>query len=230
MTDTSNPDSQNSQPDNQLENAAAPAQAEVNTTATEGKQAENGEKAVKKKGPHPREVITQLAEAWPAAFFRDAREVKPLAIGVLKQMLANRPESLEGLNSQAIRRGVKFYTSSIAYHRAMLTASHRVNLDGSQSDEITQDMREHAQQQLAAIPRPERKPRAKKSVEGEGEGRRRRGGERAGKKGAEQRASSRRRPGGKPASPRAPAAAAKQPALSMEDKLAQLARHFSGKE
>jgi len=227
---TDNPNSQNNQPDNQLEQDATPTQAEVNTTATEGKQAENGEKAVKQKGPHPREVIAQLAEAWPAAFFRNAREVKPLAIGVLKQILANRPESLQGLNSKAIRRGVKFYTSRIAYHRAMLTASHRVNLDGSQSDEITEDMREYAKQQLAVIPKPERKPRAKKSGEAEGQSRRRRGGERAGKKGAEQRASSRRRPGGKLVSSRAPAAAVKQPALSMEDKLAQLARHFSGKE
>ena len=227
---TDNPNSQNNQPDNQLEQDATPTQAEVNTTATEGKQAENGEKAVKQKGPHPREVIAQLAEAWPAAFFRNAREVKPLAIGVLKQILANRPESLQGLNSKAIRRGVKFYTNSIAYHRAMLTASHRINLDGSQSDEITEDMREYAQQQLALIPKPERKPRAKKSVEGEGKGRRRRGGERAGRKRAEQRASSRRRPGGKPVSPRAPAVAVKQSALSMEDKLAQLVRHFSGKE
>ncbi|HQT42714.1 MAG TPA: ProQ/FINO family protein, partial [Halothiobacillus sp.] len=69
-----------------------------------------------KKRISPQAVVTQLMAAWPQAFFTEPRAVKPLAIGTLQQILANRPAELEGLNSQAIRSGIKFYTSRLSYH------------------------------------------------------------------------------------------------------------------
>ncbi|MGC9457287.1 MAG: ProQ/FINO family protein [Halothiobacillaceae bacterium] len=231
---------------------AEEASTDAVASAESAEAAESGEAAGKrKKLPHPREVIDRLAEAWPEAFSRDPRAVRPLAIGILKQILADRPQALDGLNSQAIRRGVKFYTSSIAYHRAMLTATHRVALDGSQADEITEDMRAHAREELERIPKPARKSRGKSEPEGEStesrprRNRRRRGRDDSGAEGPRgdrppRRARSDRSAGGKgngPGSSRPPQAdgsakeMAKSPAQepqTMEEKLARLARHFSG--
>ncbi|MFP4155223.1 MAG: ProQ/FINO family protein [Halothiobacillaceae bacterium] len=235
------------------------AEAEAASSAESTPEGAGEAQPKKKRLPHPREVIDRLIEAWPEVFTRDPRAVRPLAIGILKQILAARPETLDGLNSQAIRRGVKFYTSSIAYHRAMLNATHRVALDGSQADEITEDMREHARKELERIPKPVRKSR---KPEGEGSteasrprrARRRRAGDgaeqgadggadsapgdrssRPGRGGNEGKGRQRGPGGGRRSDRRSDEAvasdgkpASSEPPQTMEEKLAQLAKHFSG--
>lgn len=104
-----------------------------------------------KKRIAPQAVITRLIEAWPQAFFSDPRSVKPLAIGTLQHILANRPDALDGLNSQAIRTGIKFYTSRLSYHYGMVNNTHRITLGGENADEVDDKAREYAKAQIVAI-------------------------------------------------------------------------------
>ncbi|ANJ67704.1 hypothetical protein A9404_10240 [Halothiobacillus diazotrophicus] len=104
-----------------------------------------------KKRIAPQAVIARLIEAWPQAFFSDPRSVKPLAIGTLQQILSSRPPALDGLNSQAIRTGIKFYTSRLSYHYGMVNNTHRITLTGDAADEVDDKAREYAKAQIAAI-------------------------------------------------------------------------------
>ncbi len=106
--------------------------------------------AAKKRIP-PQAVVAQLIAAWPQAFFNDPRAVKPLAIGTLQQILANRPAALEGFNSHAIRTGIKFYTSRLSYHYGMVNNTHRITLAGEAADEVDDKAREFAKTQIIAI-------------------------------------------------------------------------------
>lgn len=104
-----------------------------------------------KKRVRPQEVISRLIAAWPLAFFSEPRSVKPLAIGVLQQILSDRPAALDGLNSQAIRSGLKFYTSRLSYHYGMVHNTHRITLTGEPADEVDDKAREYARAQIVAI-------------------------------------------------------------------------------
>ncbi|MHB9022301.1 MAG: ProQ/FinO family protein [Halothiobacillus sp.] len=125
--------------------------------------------STKKRIP-PQAVVSQLVAAWPQAFFTEPRAVKPLAIGTLQQILANRPAELEGLNSQAIRSGIKFYTSRLSYHYGIVHNSHRITLAGEQADEVDEKAREFAKTQILAIGQQRAERRAAQNpppVEGE---------------------------------------------------------------
>ncbi|MGE4355955.1 ProQ/FINO family protein [Halothiobacillus sp.] len=108
------------------------------------------DKPAKKRVP-PQEVIARLVAAWPSAFFAEPRSVKPLTIGVLQQILANRPAELDGLNSHAIRTGIKFYTSRLSYHYGMVHNTHRITLAGEPAEEVDDKAREFAKAQIVAI-------------------------------------------------------------------------------
>ncbi|MBD3817013.1 MAG: ProQ/FinO family protein, partial [Halothiobacillus sp.] len=108
------------------------------------------DKPAKKRVP-PQEVIARLVAAWPSAFFAEPRAVKPLTIGVLQQILANRPAELDGLNSHAIRTGIKFYTSRLSYHYGMVHNTHRITLAGEPAEEVDDKAREFAKAQIVAI-------------------------------------------------------------------------------
>ncbi|WP_298218774.1 ProQ/FinO family protein [Halothiobacillus sp.] len=121
------------------------------------------DKPAKKRVP-PQEVIARLVAAWPSAFFAEPRSVKPLTIGVLQQILANRPAELDGLNSHAIRTGIKFYTSRLSYHYGMVHNTHRITLAGEPAEEVDDKAREFAKAQIVAI-KQQREARQKASQE-----------------------------------------------------------------
>ncbi|MFI9653012.1 ProQ/FinO family protein [Guyparkeria sp. GHLCS8-2] len=124
---------------------ATPAEATPAETApTEGNQP-------KKPRVHPREAVKQFEAAWPEVFSSDSKQVKPLAIGILQQILADRPAELDGLNSKAIRAAMKFYTSRLSYHIAMKNAEHRVDLKGEPAEPVDDKARSHAEEQIKAI-------------------------------------------------------------------------------
>ncbi len=90
-----------------------------------------------------RTQIEVLKAKWPA-IFNDQKNIKPLASSVLPQVAA-------ALGwSPAYARGVfQVWKSRSPYCRAILCYSVRVNLDGSQSEEIVDDRaREMAKAQL----------------------------------------------------------------------------------
>ncbi len=124
---------------------ATPAEAtSAETAPTEGNQP-------KKPRVHPREAVKQFEAAWPEVFSSDPKQVKPLAIGILQQILADRPAELDGLNSKAIRAAMKFYTSRLSYHIAMKNAEHRVDLKGEPAEPVDDKARSHAEEQIKAI-------------------------------------------------------------------------------
>ncbi|WP_322521262.1 ProQ/FINO family protein [Guyparkeria halophila] len=200
----------------------------------------------KKPRVHPREAIKQFAAAWPEAFSNDPKAVKPLAIGILQQILADRPAELDGLNSKAIRAAMKFYTSRLSYHIAMKNAEHRVDLKGEPAESVDDKARSHAEEQIKAI---HAQRDAKRAEQGEseegGEKKPRRprqpgskaggkpAGERKGAKGAPRGEGNKRRGDRRPNKGTDQRQAGKEnqpdPALknmSMEEKLDRLAQRF----
>ncbi len=132
------------------ENTANAASLDTSEEPSAVKTPEESAVAAKKRIP-PQAVVAQLMAAWPQAFFADPRAVKPLAIGTLQQILANRPAELDGFNSQAIRTGIKFYTSRLSYHYGIVHNTHRITLAGEPADEVDDKAREFAKTQIIAI-------------------------------------------------------------------------------
>lgn len=133
------------------EPAAQAAKISAESAESEQPTAEQkGDQSAKKRVP-PQEVIARLIAAWPQAFFSEPRAVKPLTIGVLQQILANRPAEFEGLNSHTIRTGIKFYTSRLSYHYGIVHNTHRITLAGEPAEEVDDKAREYAKAQIVAI-------------------------------------------------------------------------------
>ena len=229
-------------------NSAAPAEsADAEKTAAgesaakpsdaEGKQGEA--RQAKKPRVHPRDAVKQFAAAWPEAFSTDPKAVKPLAIGILQQILAERPPELDGLNSKAIRAAMKFYTSRLSYHFAMKNAEHRVDLKGEPAEPIDDKAREHAEEQIKAIHAQRDAKRAEQGEEEAGEEKPRRprkgqgkpAGARKGGKSAPRGEGTKRRGDGRPGKSTGGKRKEQEadPALknmSMEEKLDRLAQRF----
>ncbi|MCL7744750.1 ProQ/FinO family protein [Guyparkeria hydrothermalis] len=223
-------------------NAEPAEQAEAKTAeASEKPAANDGDKGeahqAKKPRVHPREAVKLFEAAWPEAFSTDPKAVKPLAIGILQQILAERPAELDGLNSKAIRAAMKFYTSRLSYHFAMKDAEHRVDLKGEPAEPIDDKARSHAEEQIKAIHAARDAKRAEQGESeesGEKKPRRPRKGANkpAGRKGAKaaprgegsKRHGDRRSKSGRPPKDNQPDPALKN--MSMEEKLDRLAQRF----
>jgi len=175
--------------ENQHPAEAAPELAEAVTAEAVAEQTPAAEEAGEKsKARHPRTIVARLAEAYPNAFSTDGRKVRPLAVGILKELQAAREgqgqgegqregesqgevEGGHGLSMQDLRRALRYYTQGAAYHRAVARGDARVNLAGESVGEVTEDQKAHAEAKLAELApklpkRPERP--ARKAAEGEG--------------------------------------------------------------
>ena len=86
--------------------------------------------------PSPRDsVFAELAAGYPV--FRD---VRPLAIGIHKSVMAAHP----GLDKDAVRKALQRHTASTRYLKAVAAGGARFGLDGQPSGEVTPE-----QQKLA---------------------------------------------------------------------------------
>ncbi len=104
-----------------------------------------------------REFLDALIQRYPDCFSKDPARVQPLAIGIQKPLraaLADDPE-LKETPGWLVRQALALYTRSPAYLEATLNATHRVNLDGSQADAVSDQAREFARER-----REEQKKRA----------------------------------------------------------------------
>jgi ProP effector len=72
------------------------------------------------------------------------RQHSPLAIGIDKQLFTALPD----LSKKSIRLAMRSHTMTTRYLREMEKASHRLNLDGSQAGEVTDENRQHAAELL----------------------------------------------------------------------------------
>jgi ProP effector len=82
-----------------------------------------------------RALLKRLQTQYPA--FRDCL---PLAIGIDKQLNAELPE----ISRKVLRIALGIHTNSLRYLRAMEKATHRFDLTGKETDEVTAVHRTHA--------------------------------------------------------------------------------------
>ena len=83
----------------------------------------------------PRTLLKDLQEK-----FSVFGECQPLAIGIDKQLFAQRPD----VSRKMLRTALGIHTNSLRYLKAMEKGTARFNLDGSQADEVTEKHRVHA--------------------------------------------------------------------------------------
>ena len=76
------------------------------------------------------------------------RNFSPLAIGIDKQVFALLPE----LSKKSLRLAMRSHTISTRYLKEMEKGTVRLNLDGTPADEVTDENRQHATEQLRAEP------------------------------------------------------------------------------
>lgn len=72
------------------------------------------------------------------------REIRPLAIGIDKQILAQHPE----FERKALRLALGMHTHAARYFKAVANGTERFNLDGSPADALTDEHRQYALEAL----------------------------------------------------------------------------------
>ena len=88
-----------------------------------------------------RAFLDQLIEHYPDCFTRDRDGMRPLAIGIQQQVreaVANDAE-LKDTPGWLVRQALALYTRAPAYLDATIARRSRINLDGSDAGEITDE-------------------------------------------------------------------------------------------
>lgn len=108
-------------------------------------------------GPNRRErerqasqqLLALFQERWPQVFPRDFRQVKPLAIGIHRDISAQLPEQL----LFRISRTIALYQrrSGVAYLCAVLRGGPRYDLSGTPRGEVTAEEQAQAKRDLTAL-------------------------------------------------------------------------------
>lgn len=87
----------------------------------------------------PRALLKELQTRF--AVFKN---FSPLAIGIDKQVFAELPE----VSKKSLRLALRSHTISTRYLKEMEKGSVRLNLDGTEAGEVTDENRQHASEQL----------------------------------------------------------------------------------
>ena len=93
-----------------------------------------------------KEGVAWLSTTYPAAF--NPAESIPLQIGIEKTIHA---QGIWLHSRKLLREAITFYTGSPHYLKAMLHCTHRVALDGTQAEEITEKQKEYAAERLKKL-------------------------------------------------------------------------------
>ena len=91
-------------------------------------------------------VVEILVKKYPKIF--NKKEPKPLKIGILEDIAEDLGEEL---SKTEIKKGLKYYTSAIQYHQAIMAERYRVNLNGNRVSLISEEHKEFAQKQLGKL-------------------------------------------------------------------------------
>jgi ProP effector len=128
---------------NPISNTPLPTSQATDTPAAALKIAPTASAPAANQGETPaqlaRALLKQLQTRFPA--FRDCQ---PLAIGIDKQLIAELPD----VSRKVLRIALGIHTNSLRYLRAMEKATHRFDLAGQQTDEVTDLHRSHASEIL----------------------------------------------------------------------------------
>ena len=95
------------------------------------------------------ETIGWLNEHFPAAFFKQARDMKPLKIGVFDDII-DFYERLDTppFSKKVLREALNYYSASPAYLRCQKTENARVDLFGNEVDVVTEEQAKYAHQRF----------------------------------------------------------------------------------
>jgi len=88
-----------------------------------------------------------LSLAFPRCFAGKGEDKTPVKIGIAADIRKRLPD----LSRKQIRRALGDYCSGPSYHRGMLSAHHRVDLDGSEAGDISDNARQFARNCLERI-------------------------------------------------------------------------------
>ena len=96
-------------------------------------------------------VINWLIETFPSAFFKKAREVKPLKIGILDDILDHYHRlEIPPFSKRLLREGLHYYTGSTVYLRQQKANSPRIDLFGNEVDLVSDEQARYATETLAS--------------------------------------------------------------------------------
>ena len=93
-----------------------------------------------------KQALDWLCEQYPLCFSKG--EPKPLKRRVEKDVLAGIPSDLP-FSRLNIREAIAYYVSSPKYRKALITATHRYDLQGHPGEEVTIEQQEFAQTKFA---------------------------------------------------------------------------------
>jgi sRNA-binding protein len=94
-------------------------------------------------------VIELCAEAWPQAFFINPQRRKPLKVGIHHDILALTGDTLD---PQLLSGAMRVYCSNLSYLGALTgPGAIRLDLAGNPAGHVTDDERERARTQFAAL-------------------------------------------------------------------------------
>ena len=94
-----------------------------------------------------KQIIAFLTEQFPACFIAGTESAKPLKIGVFQE-LATRLENETRVSKTQLRGALRQYTMSWRYLHCVKVGVKRIDLDGVEGDEVSQEHADHAQQSL----------------------------------------------------------------------------------
>lgn len=94
-------------------------------------------------------IIDWLIEHFPAAFFKKAKHIKPLKIGIFDDII----DFYERLDSppfskKSLREALNYYSSSPAYLTSQKANAARIDLFGNDIDVVTEEQANYAQQRF----------------------------------------------------------------------------------
>lgn len=120
------------------------------STDVADEQAQSKREKIRQRQQSANELLVRLSVEYPEIFPKagQGRPV-PLAIGLHKLL---QPIVAEwGYNSMVLRTAMFNYTRQLRYQNALLFAPFRVNLDGTQAEEVTEEQKEAAKAEVAKI-------------------------------------------------------------------------------
>lgn len=101
----------------------------------------NSDTQKRERARRTREFLDELCTLYPTCFTRDAAAIRPLAIGIqkpLREQLAAH-ETLSDTPGWLIRQALALYTRSPAYLEATIARRTRINLDGTDAGDISDE-------------------------------------------------------------------------------------------
>lgn len=92
-------------------------------------------------------TIEWLIEYFPAAFFKQSRDIKPLKIGIFDEITAfyDRLDS-PPFSKKKLREALNYYSASPAYLNSQKIGTARIDLYGNEVDVVTEEQAKYAYQ------------------------------------------------------------------------------------